>query len=155
MVSVLFLCTGNICRSPTAEAVFRQRLNAVGGGKHVHYDSAGTHGYHIGERPDHRSIAMAEKHGISMDGLYARKLAADDFEKFDYIVAMDAGHADFARSAVNGQGRAKIRLLLDGHPEYDGMDVPDPYYGSTADFKETYDLIVSGIDHFMSEIPMK
>lgn len=155
MVSVLFLCTGNICRSPTAEAVFRQRIKASNYADSVRYDSAGTHGYHIGERPDHRSIAMAEKHGVPMDGLYARKLAAEDFSKFDYIVAMDAGHADFARNAANGQGRAKIRLLLDGHPEYDGMDVPDPYYGSMADFKQTYDLIVSGIDHFMSQILVK
>lgn len=145
MVSVLFLCTGNICRSPTAEAVFRAIVKESNMAEKFVHDSAGTHGYHVGEAPDGRSVEIAEAAGIDMDGLYARKLQPSDFEEFDYIIAMDAGHANFARNMMPQGAKAQVCLLMDYHPDYAGRDVPDPYYGSIKDFKYTFDLIELGV----------
>lgn len=155
MVSVLFLCTGNICRSPTAEAVFRKIVNERGLTESVSHDSAGTHGYHIGEKPDFRSCDVSIKHGVNMSDLVARKFLRKDFDDFDYIVAMDSGHKKFARQMKHVGAKAQVVLLLDYDPDYTGQDVPDPYYGGTQDFLHTYKLIDLGVRALADKILVK
>jgi protein-tyrosine phosphatase len=151
-ISVLFVCTGNICRSPTAEAVFRQIVDKRAAGQNVTHDSAGTHGYHIGDPPDYRSVAVARSNGILMDDLRARKIDVTDFERFSHIVAMDKGHED-AINRMRPQGaRAQVSLLLDHHADHKRKDVPDPYYGTLQDFEHTYSLILQGVEALCDEI---
>ena len=150
MKSVLFVCTGNICRSPTADAVFRHLVEKEG--RDILIDSVGTHGYHVGEPPDHRAIDVASDKGIEMDLLTARKLNADDFEKFDLLFAMDNGHLASMQNLCPPEHAHKLRLFLDTLDGYEGMDVPDPYYGSMQDFKTTFDLIYRGCEALLAEI---
>lgn len=138
---VLFVCTGNICRSPTAEAVFRAQVGRAGLADAIHADSCGTHGYHIGEAPDPRSIAHAERRGYALAHLRARKLTDSDFTTFDHLIALDRGHRDFLVSRAPETARRKIALLLDFAPRSGTADVPDPYYGSAADFERVLDLV--------------
>ena len=145
MKSVLFVCTGNICRSPTADAVFRHLAEKEG--RDILIDSVGTHGYHVGEAPDHRAIEIAADKGIEMDFLTARKLNANDFEKFDLLLAMDNGHLASMQNLCPPEHAHKLRLFLE-----DGQDVPDPYYGSVQDFKDTFDLIYRGCEALLAEI---
>tara|TARA_R110002095_G_scaffold67032_4_gene56996 strand:+ start:3761 stop:4216 length:456 start_codon:yes stop_codon:yes gene_type:complete len=150
MVSVLFVCTGNICRSPTAEALFRDRVKAKG--IDALYDSAGTFGYHIGEPPDHRAIEAARAHGIEMSDLKGRKISNDDFDKFDYLIAMDKGHERTMRRMIDEKYHEKIKLFLDYHDKYRGMDIPDPYYGDREGFKKTFSLIEEGVDSLVDKL---
>ncbi len=138
--SVLFVCMGNICRSPTAEGVFRHHAEQAGLVDRLAIDSAGTHAYHTGEPPDRRARAAAERRGISLDGIRARRVSAEDFERFDVIMAMDADNLERLRSEAPEEYRAKIRLFL----EYGGssvQEVPDPYYGGSAGFERVLDLV--------------
>lgn len=150
MVSVLFVCTGNICRSPTAEAIFRDRV--IKQGLDATYDSAGTFGYHIGSSPDHRAIDVANDHGIDMSDLRARKITEEDFEAFDVIVALDKGHERTMRRMVSEKYHDKIKLFLDYHDDYNGVDVSDPYYGDMAAFKKVYDMIEQGVDAMIAKM---
>lgn len=152
MISILFICTGNICRSPTAEAVFRNFVKDRGLDKRFMCGSAGTHGYHVGELPDARSIYTAERHGIDMGGLFASKLEKSDFYRFNIIIGMDNGHVDFALKMKPKNSKADVQLLLDFHPDYMGQDVPDPYYGTIKDFEKTYFLIEKGIESLLFNI---
>lgn len=138
--SILFVCTGNICRSPTAEGVFRKRFKDAGF-SHVNFDSAGTHGYHVGEQPDPRSIKAAAKREVDISRLVARKFIAADFEKFDLILALDAGHLHHMHAMANAEQKQRTHLLLPfaGHPSI--TDVPDPYYGNAAGFEHVLDLL--------------
>lgn len=140
MVGVLFVCTGNICRSPTAEGVFLARARQAGLLDRLDVDSAGTHDYHVGEPPDKRAIAHAAKRGIDIAGLRARKLTREDFARFDYVLAMDRGHERILLRQAGSQ-RDRVRLYLDFAPELAGRDVPDPYYGQAADFEHVLDLV--------------
>jgi protein-tyrosine phosphatase len=140
-MKILFVCTGNICRSPTAEGVFRHLATRAGLGGRVQVDSAGTHGYHIGEAPDARSCAAAAVRGVDLSMLRARRVSQHDFETFDLILAMDREHlARLAALRPNG-ARAEIKLFLDFHPEHKGRDVPDPYYGGEDGFVAVIDMI--------------
>jgi protein-tyrosine phosphatase len=144
-VRVLFVCLGNICRSPTAEGVMRALVREAGLQHRVELDSAGTGGWHVGESPDARATDAAGRRGIALDGA-ARKVRPRDFEEFDLILAMDAGNLrDLRRIAPDEQARAKVRLLREwgragSHSDGD-LDVPDPYYGGPGGFDEVLDLV--------------
>lgn len=147
MYSILFVCTGNICRSPTAEAVFKHYVRERDLSGHFYVDSAGTQGYHIGCGPDYRSVKAARVGGVMMEGQQARKVKKDDFDKFDLILALDRGHYMELRDIAPAGGKgAELSLLLDYHDDYKGQDVPDPYYGEEEDFEQTYNMIAAGVD---------
>ncbi|PWC36383.1 low molecular weight protein-tyrosine-phosphatase [Azospirillum sp. TSO35-2] len=144
MVKVLFVCTGNICRSPTAEGVFRQLAANAGLDGVVAADSAGTHGYHVGEPPDPRTRRAALTRGVDLSDLRARKVTAADFTRFDHILAMDHGHLADLRRLAPPDATAALRLFLDDAPGLQGRAVPDPYYGGAAGFEEVLDLCEAG-----------
>ncbi len=145
-IAVLFVCTGNICRSPTAEAVFRHQVEKAGLTEHFHVDSAGTHGYHVGDVPDPRSIDVAARQGVDMCTLKARKIEPEDFDRFDYILAMDSGHHGILERF---EGSANLSLFLKGG------DVPDPYYGSMRDFEHVYSLVDAGCLSLLEKIRLE
>ena len=144
MVRILFVCTGNICRSPTAEGVFRAQVAAAGLAGHIMADSAGTHGYHVGEPPDQRSQAAAARRGINLADLRARKVKTGDFHDFDLILAMDKGHLDSLRRIAPAGSPARLALFLNYADGHQGQDVPDPYYGGPQGFDEVLDLCERG-----------
>ncbi|MBH9578234.1 low molecular weight protein-tyrosine-phosphatase [Inhella proteolytica] len=140
MTRVLFICMGNICRSPTAEGVFRAQVQAAGLAQHIEIDSAGTHDYHVGAPPDARSQEHARQRGYELGGLRARQLVAADFERFDLLLAMDEDNlARAARLATPAQ-RARLQLFMRYAPGL-GTAVPDPYYGGPEGFEQVLDLV--------------
>lgn len=146
--SILFVCLGNICRSPLAEGVFRDL--AAREGVAVEVDSAGTGDWHLGHPPDKRAQAVAAKNGVDICGLRARLVTPDDFRRFDYIVAMDASNlANLEAMRLEG-AKAEVGRLLDYAKE--AGDVPDPYYGGPEDFDETYRLVVAGAKGLLEHI---
>lgn len=132
---------GNICRSPTAEAVFREALRAEGAGLAVVTDSAGTHGYHVGEPPDSRAIAAARRRGIDMSDLRARVVVEEDFGRFDLILAMDEDNLYHLIRMAPEEHRSRVKLFLDYAPATGQSNVPDPYYGGDAGFEAVLDLV--------------
>jgi protein-tyrosine phosphatase len=137
---VLFVCLGNICRSPTAEGVLRHLAAKEAPGLALDIDSAGTADYHIGAPPDPRSQHAAFKRGIDISGLQARQVAADDFARFDLILAMDAENLRELRALQPRNSRAAVKLFLDYARDLGLRDVPDPYYRDAAAFEEVLDL---------------
>ncbi|MDX1500091.1 MAG: low molecular weight protein-tyrosine-phosphatase [Woeseiaceae bacterium] len=140
---MLFVCMGNICRSPTAEGVFRHVVSEAGLAGRVRVDSAGTHAYHVGEPADRRARAAAERRGFTMDGIRARRVRDADFSAFDYILAMDRDNLELLRGQAGEEHHDKIRLFL----EFSGSgetEVPDPYYGGAAGFERVLDLVEDG-----------
>lgn len=135
--SLLFVCLGNICRSPLAEAAFRDA--AARAGLDVLADSAGTGGWHAGTAPDPRSQAVARAHGIDISGLRARQVVTADFARFDHILALDPQNLTDLRALAPRGGRARLSLLLDHVPGRAGQAVPDPYYGGPEDFAAVWD----------------
>lgn len=152
MIKVLFVCTGNICRSPTAEGVFRALAAAEGLAGHVATDSAGTHAYHVGEPPDGRSTAAALRRGIDLSDLRARKVRAGDYAEFDLVLAMDRGHADILRRQCPIDLADRVKLFLDFAPDLGIQDVPDPYYGGGDGFERVLDMIEAGSAGLLSHI---
>ncbi len=142
---ILFVCTGNICRSPTAEAVARHWLRMVGLDGTVSVDSAGIQGYHAGEAPDARSQRAAALRGYDLSRLRARKLSANDYESFDLLLAMDQGHLDYMRRKCPPPHLQKVRLFLEFADELAQREVPDPYYGGNAGFDGVLDLCERGV----------
>ena len=140
MKSVLFVCMGNICRSPTAEGVFRHHAEQAGVSDRIRIDSAGTHAYHVGEPADRRARAAAERRGISLDGISARRVTTDDFERFDLILAMDEDNRAQLRAEAPDEHRGKVRLFLE-FADVSETEVPDPYYGGAAGFERVLDLV--------------
>ena len=137
---VLFVCMGNICRSPSVEGVFRGFVSRELPDFHIEIDSAGTHGYHVGEPPDPRAQRAAQRRGIDLSGLRARRVTADDFERFDLVVAMDPLNVVALEEFCPPEQRQRIRLLLEFAPEAGRSDVPDPYYGGSNGFEYVLDL---------------
>ena len=147
--SVLFVCLGNICRSPTAEAVFKHK--AAQAGLNIEIDSAGTHGYHIGNPPDKRSQAAGVERGYSFKGLKCRRVDESDFERFDFILAMDNSNLANLHSMSPSQYHDKIKLFLD-FANVDDKEVPDPYYGGKRGFELVLDLIEEASDGLIAHI---
>ncbi|MGA3156910.1 MAG: low molecular weight protein-tyrosine-phosphatase [Steroidobacteraceae bacterium] len=140
---ILFVCLGNICRSPTAEAVLRQLASAqpLAG---LEIDSAGTGGYHAGHPPDPRTLAAARRRGLAMDSLRARKLERADFQRFDLILAMDRQNLIDCERIAPTPRRAQLKLFLEFAPACGYAEVPDPYNGEAADFERVLDLAEAG-----------
>jgi protein-tyrosine phosphatase len=145
-MKVLFVCMANICRSPTAEGVFRKMVAAGPIAGLVDIDSAGTHGYHEGSPPDPRAIEHAKKRGYDLTPLRARAVSPADFERFDYVIAMDALNRRHLKSICPTRLQNKIELLLDYGGEDDEYEVPDPYQGKPEDFELALDLIEAGCE---------
>lgn len=142
VASVLFVCLGNICRSPLAEAAFRAEAERLG--VEVEVDSAGTGDWHLGFPPDHRAQAVALRNGIDISHYRARQVGPADFARFDYIVALDESNLANLRALQPSDGRAVISLLLDHVPGREGAAVADPYYGDEAGFDVTWSDVMAG-----------
>ena len=138
--SVLFVCLGNICRSPLAEGVFRELVTQAGAAERFLVDSAGTGAYHAGEAPDPRSVAVADRHGVRLSGL-ARQVTPRDLEEFDWVVAMDKSNRMSLDQLRGAASSARIVLMRDFDPESPGGDVPDPYYGGADGFTEVFEIL--------------
>ena len=149
--SVLFVCTGNICRSPTADGVLRKMVTDAGLAKVVEVDSAGTHDYHVGEPPDGRSQEHALKRGYDLSPLRARQVQVDDFEKFDLLLALDDGHLKILQRLCPPKYRSKVHRFTEFCTRHKSHEVPDPYYGGAQGFEHVLDLVEDGcaglIDH--------
>jgi protein-tyrosine phosphatase len=152
---ILFVCMGNICRSPTAEAVMRGLLRAEGLEEAVALDSAGTGGWHAGSAPDARATAAARARGVDLDGA-ARQVTAEDFERFDLVLAMDRDNErELLARAPDAQARAKVRLLREFDPAAvaaGDLDVPDPYYGGPHGFDRVLDLVEAACRGLLDEV---
>lgn len=148
MTSVLFVCLGNICRSPLAEGVFRHTVEQAGHSENFLIDSAGTGNWHRGSPPDPRSVGVAASNGIDISNLRARQVEQDDFDRFDLILAMDRDNLASLRRMSGAKQTARIRLFLE-RPE---RDVPDPYYGGEDGFQNVYELVKSGCLGLLEEL---
>lgn len=147
-IHVLFVCLGNICRSPMAEAVLRHMVKEEGLDGIISVDSAATSSWHIGEPPHKGTVAKLKEYGISTEGMAGRQVSRTDFDQFDYIVGMDASNIRNVRELLGQPDHPKIFRLLDLTQQ--SMDVPDPYY--TGDFQETYDLVTEGCRILLNKI---
>jgi len=141
---ILFVCLGNICRSPMAEGVFAHIVAEAGHGERFHIDSAGTGAWHVGNPPDPRAVSAAAERGIDLTSQRAREVRMQDFEKFDLILAMDSSNHEHLLRVAPEEHSHKIRLFLDHLPEHETRDVPDPYYGGDEGFNAVLDLIEDG-----------
>lgn len=151
-VSVLFVCLGNICRSPTAEGVFRKLVADANLDGWVQADSAGTAGYHEGAPPDARAAAAAKARGFDLAGIRARRVTAEDFAAFDLILAMDEDNLADLRQIAPAGARARLALLLDYAQKGGLRSVPDPYYGGRNGFEQVLDLVVEACAGLVGEL---
>ena len=151
-MKILFVCMGNICRSPMAEGYFSQFLSKRAGHLDITTDSAGTHGYHIGSPPDERAQAATRRRGIDISGLKARNVAEEDFERFDYILAMDQDNLEILMEQADPIYHDRIHLFLNFSQAHAGSDVPDPYYGGTTGFERVLDLIEKAAEGLLTEL---
>src|SRR5574340_744878 len=149
---VLFVCLGNICRSPTAEGVARHHIVRRGCEDLIEVDSAGTGGYHAGEPPDARAVAAARRRGIDLSGIRARRVVAEDFDRFDLVLAMDRDNLQYLERTCPPEHSAKLRLLLSYSPGLGMDEVPDPYFGGDAGFERVLDMIENSVLALMSEL---
>jgi protein-tyrosine phosphatase len=149
---ILFVCTGNICRSPSAEGVFRHVLATRAPQLRVEIDSAGTHDYHVGAPPDRRSIAAAQRRGIELSSLRARMVRIEDFAYYDLILAMDEENLSELRQRSPPAQRERIRLLMEFAPNAISRTVPDPYYGGAQGFEDVLDLLEEASEGLLQEL---
>ena len=153
MIKVLFVCMGNICRSPTADGVFKHLVEKAGLSEQIYIDSAGTHSYHIGHPPDSRSQAAALRRGIDLSDLRARKVKPEDFAEFDYVLAMDRDNYRDLQSICPPEQADKLHLFLEFAPNLDTREVPDPYYGRGQEgFEHVLDLIEVASQGLLADI---
>ena len=151
-VSVLFVCLGNICRSPTAEVVFRDRVRAAGLEAHILIDSAGTGDWHIGRAPDPRTQDAAARRGYDMSYLRARQVSVDDFDKFDVVLAMDDANLADLLAMQPDHSRVTLKRFLDYAPHSGIREVPDPYYGGEDGFAAVLNLVEEGADGLLMSL---
>ena len=150
--SVLVVCTGNICRSPTGESVLRAKARARGLERQIRVASAGTHDYHVGERPDPRSVSHATKRGYDLSSQRAQLVAPEHFHQFDYILAMDRSHLSYLKSIAPGDGKARLGMFLETSRSWKSQDVPDPYYGNAEGFERVLDMIEEAAEGWIDVI---
>ena len=141
MTKVLFVCMGNICRSPTAQGVFRKMVAEAGLEAHVQVESAGTHAYHVGEPPDARALQAAKRRNVEIGDLRARQITQDDFRDFDLILAMDWENLALLQQQCPRAHKHKLHLLMRFAGEHDAATVPDPYYGGPEGFNTVLDYV--------------
>ena len=151
-VSVLFVCLGNICRSPTAEAVFRERAARAGLDKYIHVDSAGTGDWHVGHPPDRRAIAHAARRGYDLAALRARQVSREDFRRFGWILAMDEENLRDLEGLRPADFAGHLGLMLDFAPALGLREVPDPYYGGVDGFERVLDLLEEASECLLAEV---
>lgn len=152
---IVFVCMGNICRSPTAEAVFRRCAENSGLAGQVLIDSAGTHDYHVGEPPDSRAQQAARQRGYDMSSLRGRQVEEGDFRCFDYVLAMDRANLSILQRLMPPDGNARVQLFLDYAQHYAGCEVPDPYYGGTEGFARVLDMVEDASEGLLRHIRHK
>lgn len=152
-MKVLFVCTGNICRSPTAEGVFRQLVTDAGLSHAIKADGCGIHSWHSGEAPDSRSTAKAAERGYDLSSLRARQIRKSDYEEFDLLMAMDHGHYDHMIEEAPAELRSRIHMFLRPvEGEFGKIEVPDPYYGGADGFEVVLDMIEAASHAWIKEI---
>ena len=155
-VRCLFVCMGNICRSPTAQAVVEHLVESKGLSDMIYADSAGTHDYHIGEQPDKRSQRTALKRNIDMSSQQARRVEAEDFDIFDYVLAMDKdNYIDLEKVVTSEQGEERLHLFMSFAEQRAEMEVPDPYYGGTHGFERVFDMVQEASEGLLADILKK
>jgi protein-tyrosine phosphatase len=150
--SVLLVCTGNICRSPTADGVLRRLVREAGLEGLVRVDSAATHDYHVGEAPDPRAQEHARRRGYDLSALRARQVAREDFEDFELILAMDRGHLEILRRIAPPEHRHKLRLFMEFAGERQAEEVPDPYYGGPGGFERVLDMVEAAARGLLAQL---
>ena len=151
-VSVLFVCLGNICRSPTAHGVFEHFVSVQGLSGVIMVDSAGTGDWHIGHAPDSRSAAVAKERGYTLDHLRARQVTSADFQQFDYVLAMDEQNLIDLKAMCPGDYSGHLSLFLDFHPEEKIREVPDPYYGGDQGFVDVFTMVEHASEGLLNHI---
>ena len=149
---VLFVCLGNICRSPTAEGVFRHLLSQEAAGLEIEVDSAGTGTWHLGQPPDKRARAAAQRRGIDLSYIRARAISTEDFERFDWILAMDEDNYGDLWAMCPPDYRQRIRLFMEFAPDAGARSVPDPYYGGPNGFERVLDLVEEAARGLLEEL---
>jgi protein-tyrosine phosphatase len=154
-IGVVFVCMGNICRSPTAEAVFRARVEAAGLANRIRIDSAGTHDYHIGEAPDPRTREAASRRGYDMAALRGRQVGAEDFSRFDYVLAMDENNLAILNRLRPRDAAAHLGLFLEFARRHAEREVPDPYYGGESGFERVLDMVEDAAEGLLTHIRTK
>ncbi|EGI77932.1 low molecular weight protein-tyrosine-phosphatase [Hylemonella gracilis] len=150
--AVLFVCTGNICRSPTAHGVFLKQVHEAGLQRRVRVDSAGTHGYHVGDPPDARSQHHAARRGYDLSELRARRVEEDDFARHDLILAMDQGHLALLTQRCPPELRHKLHAFTRWCQRHSTNEVPDPYYGDARGFEHVLDLVEDGCAGLLAHV---
>ena len=148
---VLFVCMGNICRSPTAHGIFQSLVNQNGLGESILVDSAGTHSYHTGNPPDLRSQSTAKAHGVDLSGLRARRFMSNDFVDFDFVIAMDNANRADMLAIKPDEYNAKFNLMLDFSSRFQQQEVPDPYFGEEG-FDLVFDMINDASEGLLQHI---
>lgn len=150
--SILFCCTGNICRSPTAEGVFAKKVSEAGLARRIRADSAGTHGYHVGEPPDARTQSAARARGYDLSALRARRVERDDFSRFDLVLAMDRGNRAFLARLCPPSSGHKLKLMMEYARKHSAREVPDPYDGAAEDFDLVLEMLEDACEGLLQSL---
>lgn len=152
MINILFVCMGNICRSPSAEGFFARALQQSAYKDRVSIDSAGTHSYHIGHAPDQRAVETASKFGVEIGHLRARKVSTVDFHNYDLIIAMDRSNFADLQFIQPSDSKAGLKMMMEYHPQGQPEEVPDPYYGGIDGFTYMCELLQSATAGLLTDV---